>query len=350
MGNILQTLQGALQPPVDPLAQYRPSLAGPGGFSSGTEAVMGFPSVPYSSPPLVAPSPADIVQNGQGPPALAQNEDLGTVQGWAPKKPTILGAIADAFLMSKGGKPMYTMMRNQENMQRAMRGFTSNPEEAIRRVGMIPGMQEKAWDMYNQQYDNETARASQDRMNRSLDMRNEDYMYNYVANMMGTATEETWPTMRELAIKRAVARGMDPIQIEALIPPTFDPTSVEYIRYGQIKNKDQIAIKQKDRALDQRDTSIQNTQNYRSERLDQINRSLDIRERGKALKAGGTDTADRIIQTKYGPGQIFNKGLNLMVSAGTNADGSPRMAIYQKVGDNQWKLAGYKNGKIPGSE
>lgn len=360
MGNFLQTLQGVFQPQQQPdlLEAFRPDLAGPGGFAGPTgmtESVMGFPSVARSGisetgaiPRGDYSEPMEALSRGEGPPALPEQADI-TVNGWRPKKPTILGAIADAYLMSNGGQPMFTKMRNQEDMIKAMKGFTNDPKEAIRRIGMIPGMQEKAWDMYNQQFDNETQRASQDRMNRSLDMRNEDYMYNYVANMMGTATEETWPTMRELAIKRAVARGMDPIQIEALIPPTFDPTSVEYIRYGQIKNKDQIAIKQRDRRLDQQETTIENTQNYRERRLEQIDEAEEgrnerntVNEQGRNARSPrrGTSSGDpRYIKTERGWMNLSPSGNYGTIDNGTEIE------MWKKTSPGKWERIGTKPKK-----
>jgi hypothetical protein len=274
MGNILQGLgigSGGQQP--DMLAQYRPSLAGPGGFSG-----------PMTSPPINGMMPP-----GEGPPALAAPEDV--VTGWAPKKPTILGAIADAYLMSKGGKPMFSMMRNQEDMRRAMTGFTNDPKEAVRRVGMIPGMQEKAWEMFNQQIDNERATGTLERQNRALDMRNDGYIFSMTAGMMGAAEPETWGKMRELAIARAKARNVD---VEHLIPKEYDPDTIEYMRYGEVKPKDQMRLEQQDRTQKWRE-------HYQGERLEQIDEAEAGRNERAEVSEAGKNARSNKPNTQRGP-------------------------------------------------
>ena len=214
-------------------------------------------------PPMTSPDLAG------GLPAQDRADEEILVQGddWKPKKTTFLGNLIDGWLMARGHKAAFGPAKEQANIKDALANYQSDPEQAINRLMRIRGKQQLGLELLNQHQDNENQRLSQERMGRSLDMRNDDYIYNQVAGMMGAATEETWPQMRELAIKRANARGVDVTQY---IPEQFDPTSVEFIRYGAIKPKDQVAIQQRDRSLDQGDTKIENTEDYRERRLDQI--------------------------------------------------------------------------------
>ncbi len=229
-----------------------------------------------------APAPAQT----QAPAQEMVNPDLEvTGDGWKPRKPTILGAIADAFLMSRGGKPMFSIMRDQRNVNEALSDFGADPMTAIRRLSRVPGQEGKAWDMYNQTVDNQRADVQADSLN---DSRSEKYMTR-VGGMLNAIMRAKDPAAAYSANidrirKYAEGRGLD---ISAL-PDAFDEDAINSYIMGGVSPDDQLKMEaleqyrsqrlgQIDRSLDQRDTTQQNTQAYRERRLDQI----DTAEEGK---------------------------------------------------------------------
>jgi hypothetical protein len=135
-----------------------------------------------------------------------------------------------------------------------MQELFSDPKQAIERVAQITGHAGDAWKMYNEYTDNERAQGGLERQNRALDMRNDDYMFQQVAGMMGAANENNWGQMRDLAIKRGQARGVD---VSNLIPPEYDPTSVEFMRFGAVKPKDQMKMEETNRHNTTREDQMQ---------------------------------------------------------------------------------------------
>lgn len=241
--------------------------------------------------------------------------------GWHPHKPTILGAIADAYLMSQGMKPGFSINRNQNDMISAMKGFTDNPERAIKRISQIPGMQEKAFDYYNTVDDNRRLQANLDRQNDVFDMKKEELVYNRVASMMGAANESTWSKMRDLA--QSVANKYK-VDISGLVPEQYDPDSIEYIRQGAIKPKDQERLKQSDRRLDQGDRRL----DQGDARLNETNRHNQVTEGQAATNEAGRNARHNnpvarppaaqasTVMTKYGVGQVSKDKTKMLIKHG----------------------------------
>lgn len=162
------------------------------------------------------------------------------VTGFKPKKLNFFQALGDQLLMHWGNKPIFEKRNHDKNMKRAMEGFTSDPKEAISRISQFDP--DLAWQLLNTVQDNQRQNAVLERQNRALDMRNDDYLYQQTAGMMGAATPETWGQMRDLALKRAAARNGNVEALAGIIPEQYDPSAIEYIRYGAIKPKDQMVI------------------------------------------------------------------------------------------------------------
>lgn len=254
-----------------------------------SQGVMGFPSVPMGRGGI----PGAISEAGAMP-SYGEGQDVEVVgDGWKPRKPTILGALADAYLTYSGKPPAFSINRNARSMREAMEGFTDDPTRAINRLSKIPGMQDEAWKLLNQYQDNARADGTLERQNRQLDDRNEREMHSYAAAMMGSpaVNEQTWPKFREMAIQRAKSRGVD---MEHLIPEQYDPESVDFFRWGEVKPKDQMKmaddrsyrgqrLNQIDRGLDIRQEGVDNTERYREERLE----DFDNAEAGKNSRSAG---------------------------------------------------------------
>jgi hypothetical protein len=277
-----------------------------------------------------------------------------TGDGWKPHSPTILGALADAFLQSRGLGPAFAQNREMANMQEALQNMTTDPLQAIKRVAKIRGHADDAFKMYNTYVDNKRTQDNLDRQNKIIDLRNDDYINQMVAGMMNRANPDTWSQMRDLAIKRAQARGYTG-DIDSLIPEQYDPDSINYMVAGVIKPKDQEKLTETNRHNTVREGQMQEGVDERV-RHNQVsegqaatneagrNNRFQQGEAGKNSRAAQRPAAspDRLISTKYGPGKVFNKGKNLSVKAGKKPDGTDRYAIYESKGPNQWHLVGYQ--------
>lgn len=293
---------------------------------------------PMTSPPIAGgmptvgtPSDADAGEVVMAPP----------VDAWSPKKPSFLAALGDAYLMSQGMPGGFVKGRNAKNVKEAMRDFATDPVAAIRRLNMIPGMHDEAWDMFNQHQDNDRAKGTLDRQNRLIDLRNDEYIYNQTAGMMGAANEGTWGKMRELALERALARGGNVEALEGIIPKEYDPESIEFIRYGAIKPKDQERLRQ-------HDTTIKNTQEHREARREQIDEAEAGRnERAATAEAGrnarsprGPQQRDpRYVKTPQGYMQLSPSG-----NLGRIVKGD-KVQTWKKVQSGKWEMVKEEAGK-----
>lgn len=233
-------LQKGIDQGLDFLYGGRPT-AGPGGIA-GPMAPSGMPDVGISETGAL----------GGG----SYNANDIVVEGFKPKKRSFLGFLADAYLMSKGGKPLFAERIDRKNVDKALRGYADNPLDAIRRLGQIHGRGLDAVKLYDQYSDNERASGTLDRQNRALDMKNDDYIYGMTAGAMARATPENWGSIRQRAIQRAQARGMDTEVMESIIPEQYDPDAIDFIRYGEIKPKDYERLQQQERRLGQHDRGL----------------------------------------------------------------------------------------------
>jgi hypothetical protein len=236
MGDVLATLMGGPAQQTDASGIMVPN-------AGMTEGVMGFPSVargPLTNPPIVSPT------DNQNSAVVDPVDEAVTVQGdaWKPRKQTILGALADAFLVSKGGKPMYTMMRDQRNVNEALKGYQSDPDKALRRLMSIPGHEEDALKLLEQRTDNTRADRLLERQEDSLARQQDNDVWRMIGGMMNIATPETWTAMRDRAIARADARN---VEVRHLIPPEYDPDAARFMVFGEVKPKDQLTLEERDR-------------------------------------------------------------------------------------------------------
>lgn len=227
----------------------------PDANSNMSAAVMGFPSI------NLGPSYGnDLPSQGGITGQMPQGDDV-TITGdaWKPKDRTFLGKLGDALSVMSGGGTPFKDKRDEENMQNAISNFASDPLTAIRHIARIPGHQKEALALYEHYNDNQRQQGNLDRQNNIFDMKKEELVYNRVAGMMGAANPGSWAKMRNLAQTVADKYKVD---ITGLIPEAYDADSIEYIRQGAIKPKDQERIAQSDRRLDQGDTRIAETSRH----------------------------------------------------------------------------------------
>jgi hypothetical protein len=258
MGNLAQPLLAALGAaqapgsPTPPVGAVPPEngMAGameenPGmkmfGITPDMIQQMGNRTVGYGGGPN--PDGSMSAVGGQG----GMEGEEGVVRGFKPKKISFWGALGDQLLKHWGNPTAFDKRIQNKNMQRAMEGFTNDPKEAIARLAQIPGMEEKAWELLNKYEDNQRMGGTLERQNRALDLQNERIMHDRVAGMMNVANESNWGIMRDQAIRMGQARGVD---VSHLIPPQYDPDSVEFIRHGTYKPKDYDAARDRSRNID----------------------------------------------------------------------------------------------------
>lgn len=224
----------------------------PDANSNMSAAVMGFPSI------NLGPSYGnDLPSQGGITGRMPQGDDV-TITGdaWKPKDRTFLGKLGDALSLVGGGGTPFKDKRDGENMRDAISNFASDPLTAIRHMARIPGHEKEALALYEHYTDNQRQQGNLDRQNEIFDMKKGELVNDRIASMMGAANPGSWSKMRDLAQTYADKYHVD---ITGLIPKDYDADSIEYIRQGAIKPKDQERIAQSDRRLDQGDTRIAET-------------------------------------------------------------------------------------------
>lgn len=162
--SLLQTLGagggGGIAPggPTSPIGVVPPE----GGM---TEGVMGFPSVMRGGINETGALPTGgINETGVLPAGGMTDEMTAVVNGFKPKKISFWGALGDQLMKHWGNDPVFSKRIEQKNLRRAMKGFTTDPVEAIRRIAQIPGMEKEAWGLLNTMQDNTRADAAQSRL------------------------------------------------------------------------------------------------------------------------------------------------------------------------------------------
>lgn len=133
----------------------------------------------------------------------------------------ILGAVGDAFLRQGGGQAVYAPRHQMESEANAMRGFVDNPMAAMERLNREnPTAARAFYDSVqdNRRLDGVAARQEEDSVGRrqaSADT--------IAASMFRHATAETWPRIREQAMRLYAARGLQP---SLPIPEAFDENAI----------------------------------------------------------------------------------------------------------------------------
>lgn len=341
LGQVFSSLLGGNDPnkapTPDPLAAYRPAPLG-----GMTEAVMGFPSVARGGGISEAgATTAGAPDPNQGPPITITGDN------WKPKGDTFLGTLADAYLQANGLKPAFAQEREAQNINQAMQGFTQNPLQALRRLGMVQGHEADAYNMYNTYEDNKRADLAAQGVN---DVRQEKFMtriggmlYNVQnAKDPATAYKNNISTIKNYA----AARGVDVSDL----PDTYDEGAVSNWISGSVAPEDSMRMAITSQYNDERAALAQarleeQQRNHNLQHGDRVTNQQGVASRFQQRQSGkGGKVPDHIVSSKYGPAKIFNNGMNMSVKAGKNPDGSDRYAIFERAGKaaNQWHLTGYQ--------
>lgn len=298
------------------------------------------PQMSADQPPMAQTMVGAPMQPQQQPQAPQTDQESINIEGWRPHKRTTLGTIADIALALLGSPVAPFKQKVQgENIHEAMEGFTKDPLHTIQRMAQIPGMEKQALDLFEHYTDNQRQQASQDRMDRSLDMRNDDYIYQYAAGMMSKATPDNWQQMRKLAIQRATSRGMSEEQINSIIPEDYDADSVDFIRTGSIKPKDQMKMDETHRhnttregqmqeGVDERERHNQVSEGTAQGRLSEGQRHNRVTEgQGQTRINNSKNAKPRVVNTPNGPMELSPSGIT----------GKIGDQIWQKTSAGKWK-------------
>jgi hypothetical protein len=297
-------------------------------------------AAPQGLPPMLQAltAPTDAAQ-AQAP-SMSSMTSAPATDAWHPHRRTTLGGIADVLisLLLPGFHP-FADKNNNQNMEEAMQDFTTDPLKSIRRLAMLHGHEGDATKLYENYVDDNRQQGTLDRQNRALDMRNDDYMYNQTANMMGAANEQNWPQMRELAIKRGQMRGVD---VSGLIPEQYDPDSIEFIRNGAVKTKDQMRMAETNRHNEAtegqaatneagRDTRFEKGQD-RQDARQQVSETGKNNRQQQRIDTRPSANRPTTVMTKYGVGMVNKDRTQMLLQrdgkhylyakGGINPDGS----------------------------
>jgi hypothetical protein len=241
MGDFLQSIAGVLGGGSGQGPTVVPPMAGEEYINPGMKMFGITPDMLAGPGGVAGPMQGGIGEAGAIPGNQQQTPDA-VVQGFKPKRLNFWQALGDQLLQHWGNKPIFEQRNRDRNLEKAMEGFTKDPVESIQRISKFDP--DLAWKLLNSVQDNQRADAVLQRQNRKLDMESDSYMYQQVAGMMGAARPDTWKQMRDLAIKRGAARGVD---VSTLIPENYDADSIDYIRYGAVKPKDQMTLEEQNR-------------------------------------------------------------------------------------------------------
>jgi len=149
----------------------------------------------------------------------------------------ILGALGDAFLVQAGHAPRYAPRLREARMAEAMENYTTDPLEAIQRLGAIdPKM---AAELQNQRLDNERQQAVTDA---TIMSRQDDYegnTHSRAGALIGAATESTYPAMRKRYYDYYNARGIEPL---FELPENYDIDALSSLAQGYIDPTKQATL------------------------------------------------------------------------------------------------------------
>lgn len=222
---------------------------------------------------------------------LFQQEGSGEGEVVA-NKPThrnMLGKIADTVLAAYGEKPVYESRMTALDYQKAMEGFTQDPLNTIRNIGRIPGMEDKALDLYGKQRDDERADIVAQRQQEALN----EQRRGVIASILGSAKDDaSFPKARDLAVRYATRHNMDPDELG--IPTEYDPEGIQAWRYSAIDPKDQITLEDNEEyrgtRLNQFAQALGVDAAYKGTRLDQFERGLQETIRHNYVSEGVAQT------------------------------------------------------------
>jgi hypothetical protein len=238
-----------------------------------TQAVQ--PQTQPQGQPVMPQMPVQSAPVQQMPPQAADSSPI-TVEAdrWKPKKESFLGTLADIILHA----PVFRNKIDEQNMGAAMHNFTDNPLLAIKRLSELNGHRGEAWNMYNTYQNNQRADAANKRLETVEADREHDHAMDVATSMLGAANAKNYSAIKPMIQKYLDAKGVSDLSL----PDQWDPDAISALRYGNVKTKDQMTLQEmsdyRGQRLDQMQQSINNREQYSQSRLDQMNTRLSQQE------------------------------------------------------------------------
>jgi hypothetical protein len=147
-----------------------------------------------------------------------------------------------------------------------MQDFDQNPMRAIRRVAQVsPQM---AWNMFNQYHDNQYQDLLREQQKNSQ-------ILSRASGLLAAATPQNYPAIRQKLEDYFQSQKFDP---GVDLPENYDADAINGWREGTMKTQDQM--------------SYESLNNYRQNRLDQLNKMLGLR----GAEVANTIQHDRTIE------------------------------------------------------
>lgn len=155
---------------------------------------------------------------------------LGTTGG------NILGAIGDGLLATAGRRPVYSPRLDNAAQAEALQDYRVDPDGALDKLTQIaPG---SAVELMNERSKLESERAVRDSMVEERRVKRADRVNEIATRLAGSATKDTWPTVRDRIQKFFVAQGVDPYFD---LPESWDEAQVQALRMSGVPTEDQIS-------------------------------------------------------------------------------------------------------------
>jgi hypothetical protein len=315
-------------------------MAKSGLLGSLGSAVNQFNTNPLGVIGVSARSPDDEQLMGMAAPG-----QIASADSWHPHNPTVLGALADAFLMSRGMKPAFAEEREKQNYEEAMTGFMDNPVRAINRMVQVDPS--AAFKMYNIYEDNLRQRDNLGRQNDVLQFQKDRYVFNQAANMMGAANAQTWPNMKQQILNFGKKYGTD---LSSYLPDEYNPDDVEMLRQGAIPVAKQEQIAETNRhnttREDQQQQSITERTRHDQVREGQMQQGITERNRHNQVTEAQAETNEqgrnnrskvaqqqnsKFVNTPRGPMSLSPSGMTGQI---VRDDGT--VEIWQKASPGHW--------------
>lgn len=330
-GGAAPTDVNGLSPGMADIARYL------GGEEEGQE-MQGAPAPAVDHTPWYLQGPTnDVLGGGEEEPRYSDID----VEGFAPTKRNLLGKIADALVVGYGGAPIYEGRMKERDTTRALKGYLDDPQESLRRLMQVNP--DAAVKLANQLRDDTRADRVAGRLedaNSLKYMGRLGGMINAIKNSSNPEEQYTrmYPKLKEFADRyklptHGLPETWDEEAINAYVMSNVDVD--DQIKQAQLQVYREGRLSQMDRGLDIRERGVENTQDYREERLEDFDDDREERRnrpRGRGSRGGNSD----------GPMYIEDKNTGERVGM-VNED---RTTAYVEQGDTVYLFRVKRDGSL----
>lgn len=185
----------------------------------------------------------------------------------------ILGLIGDALLVGSGNKAAYGPRLQNQRAAEAVEGFPDDPLGAFNKLGQVDATsREQALRGFNDYQDNERQALMERRLAEAAEAKRKETAMDRIYSMIGVIRPDgsNYSAVKDLVGTYAQRHG---VELPTPLPDQFSPEVLDY-RKVAIDPDDQVDDERLTETMKRtdadRDAARTNTQNYRQERLKQI--------------------------------------------------------------------------------